>query len=135
MVMGKNKGNTFERKIYKQLRSFFEGTTTSVKRTLGSGSTDEGCDINVENEKRKFVIECKHYNSLSETLKVAFCHKLEDDALTKNKTSKKTIVPVLIYKTNFQPIKCRVKVLYMGRATWVEMNYNDWLECLSTANL
>lgn len=57
MVHGKQKGNAYERKIYKFLRDTFPNA--EVKRSLGSGNTDETSDIHFILNNVHYVIECK----------------------------------------------------------------------------
>lgn len=60
MVKGKQKGNAYERKIYKLLRDTFPDA--EVRRSLGSGSTkdkNEESDIQFIINDVRYIIECK----------------------------------------------------------------------------
>lgn len=90
MFKSKDKGNLFERTVYKQLREL----DNACKRTLGSGNTDEHGDILFMG----YSIECKHYKSLS-WLKL-------QQIFEKHKRGCGSYKPLLIYKENNKPIMC-----------------------------
>lgn len=90
MVKGKAKGSAFERKVYKMLRAI----SPEVKRTLGSGSSDEPADIY---QFFCYAIECKHHKSITLGELRGWWKKLCERC--KNTSHK----PALVVKQNFMP--------------------------------
>ena len=70
MVKGFNKGHSFERLIYKDLRKY-----GNCKRTIGSGSSDEPADIHFE----QYICELKHLKKINWTILTKFWNKLNNN--------------------------------------------------------
>ena len=117
MVKGKQKGNAFENLIYKDLRDNDHGR---VQKSLGSGSTDEPSDLLFTSKRGdKYVIECKHYKSLSYQLLLKFYKKTEKDSKEKLNSF---WIPLVVYRVNNGPIMC----LLMHSGIRCMMKYEDW---------
>lgn len=110
MVIGKQKGNSFEGKIWKDLKKIFEYS----HRTIGSGTVkeDKG-DINF----REYLVECKHYKKVTQTMIDDWWKKICSESKKENK------YPLLIYRENYQPVKV-VCTIDNVRVTII---YEEWL--------
>lgn len=102
----KSKGNSFENKIYKELREILP----DIKLTIGSGNSEADSDLISDD----FIFELKHYKKLSDNQLKSFWDKLLGEAKLHNKR------PVLLYRENYKSIKvmmygyigtCRIPVI------------------------
>jgi len=117
MVLGKRKGNTFENKIYKDLRAI---KFCQIQKSLGSGNTDEPGDLLFHGPNgNKYVIECKHYKKLSYRKLEKFYSKTANDIVEKLDIDWK---PIIIYRINNTPIMCYLQ--YLG--IMCSIKYVDW---------
>jgi len=98
----KTKGARFENKVYKDLRKVMP----DIKLTIGSGNSESDSDL-VSND---FVMELKHYKTLSDNQIKKFWKKVALEAEQHNKQ------PVLIYKVNYQPPKVMIN-MHLGSCT------------------
>ena len=101
LFKSKSKGNRMENKIYKELREIIP----DIKKTLGSGNSENDADLISDH----FVIEIKHYKSISERQLKNWFMKVMKEASEHNKE------PVLIFKENYKPVKV---MLIMYRGDW-----------------
>ena len=96
MVKPKQKGGSFERLIYKDLRQYGE-----CKRTIGSGSSDEPSDILFKN----YAIECKHLKKVTWKILTKFWGKLIKQVKEYNvDIPYKNYEPIIIFRQNREPI-------------------------------
>jgi hypothetical protein len=96
--MGKHKGNAYENKLYKELREIIP----DVKLTIGSGNSERDADLVSDD----YVIEIKHYKTLSEKQIDDFFVKVFGEALAYDK------IPILIYKENYKSAKVVMPLPY-----------------------
>lgn len=127
MVNGKNKGNAFERLIYKDLRH----KPGECKRSLGSGSSDEAADIyfSPKNNVNTYAIECKHYKKLTWYRLEKFWTKLNNEVKAKwLRSAFPEPLPVLIFRENREPIK----VMWQNHNSFLVIGlYEDWKELVT----
>ncbi len=128
MVKGKNKGNSFEIKIYKELRNLGE-----CKRTIGSGSSDESGDILFKG----YCIECKHLKVVSWSMITKFWNKLKIQVEQYNKLSSGDentisydIKPVIIFRQNNSPIMVMTIGIMEGKDVRCITSYNIWKQLI-----
>lgn len=112
MVKGKRKGNTFENKIYKELRQYL----SDIKLTIGSGNSEDDADL-ISNE---YVMELKHRKKLDEAQLNHFFQKVFQQATLYDKT------PILIYKENYKPIKVMTFAHLKDYTIIATMDYEEW---------
>lgn len=111
MVKSKQKGNAFENKILKELRTI----DPMSHRTIGSGnSKDDKGDIAFRN----YLIELKHHKSFTDGEIEKYWQKIKKEARAANK------YPLLIYKENRRKTLVMMDCLPgIGR---VIMLYDEW---------
>ena len=102
MVVGKHKGRSFERKIYKIFRD--DDRFTDVKLTLGSGSSDEPSDMHFKLVNQKYIVETKKGSKsyCSETNLGKYWAKLYDRITDE--------IPVLCYQANYEDIYVWIEI-------------------------
>ena len=99
MVMGKHKGNSFENKIYKELREILP----DIKLTIGSGNSERDADLISD----KYIFELKHYKTLSDKQLNQFFNKVAGEGREHDK------IPILLFKENYKEIKAML-MMYNG---------------------
>ena len=114
MPRGKAKGSAFERQIFKDLGLYFSILAEfPIRRTLGSGASDDDADLQFLGGN---LIEVKHWKRFNEADLQGFWGKVEKQATAKG------LNPVLIYKENY----CPIKVMFFMEGWRVVMDYEDW---------
>lgn len=112
----KAKGNSFENKIYDDVRAkgYF------IRKNKGSGNAE---DNKGDLETNNLLIECKHHKKVTEGMVIKWMDKILLEAKPLDK------YPILIVKENYTPIK----VYYLKsdntskEYTMYYMDYNTWL--------
>ena len=92
----KRKGSTWELKVYKELRPILP----DIKLTIGSGNSESDSDLVSDH----FIMELKHYKTLSDIQLRKFWKKVVKEAEQHNKQ------PVLIYKENYKTPKVMINM-------------------------
>jgi len=87
----KRKGNSFENKIYKDLREVIP----SIKKTIGSGNSELDADL----ISKDFIFELKCYKKVTGKQLDEWVDKLRGEAIRHSK------IPILVYKENYKPIQ------------------------------
>jgi len=108
----KNKGNAWERKVYKDLREI----DPSVKRSLGSGSSDEPADISL----REYAIECKRYKRITLKMICNWMNKLSEEI-----KGQKGKIPLIVMKEDYKPPQVAFKT---KKEPLSIQDYDNWLE-------
>jgi hypothetical protein len=98
----KSKGNRYENQVYKELREVLP----DIKLTIGSGNSESDSDLVSDH----FVMELKHYKTLSDNQIKKFWAKVSSEAQQHNKQ------PVLIYKENYKVPKVMIN-MHLGACT------------------
>ena len=98
----KTKGSRYENKVYKELREVMP----DIKLTIGSGNSESDSDLVSDD----FVMELKHYKTLSDNQIKKFWKKVSLEAEQHNKQ------PILIYKVNYQSPKVMIN-MHLGSCT------------------
>ena len=110
MVNSKKKGNAFENKIYKILRD--SGRFEEVKKTLGSGSSDEKGDIIGYTDGALYMIECKKGKKYTDKMLRKIYERLFDSILERKSDKFEwdnlytDIYAVIIYQQHRAGIYC-----------------------------
>jgi hypothetical protein len=122
MVVGKQKGNSFENKIYRELKQIWPTT----KKTLGSGSAkDEGGDI----VAGPFLIDTKHIASVSKNQLYDMLDKIYSDKEKFSKDDKDFhgLIPILLYKIGGRHRRDPTMVMYdLPDGRRILQYYYDW---------
>lgn len=115
----KSKGNGFEREVYK----LFRDMGLPVKRTLGSGSTDEPGDILVTINNILYSFDTKFYSKLFWRDLEKMFFKLSSECATK-KVNDANAVPVLLIRLNGQ----KEWEIIEGEGNVIKrVRFKDWL--------
>lgn len=119
----KEKGNSFEREVYKLLRERFG--QEAVSRNLGSGSSDETADITLHWNGNKYSIECKAYGKLTWGEISKMWTKLVHECDNKKFSG----TPILVMKFNRQR-DWEVAHTASGTDILIRYKFSDWLRTL-----
>lgn len=126
-VNGKNKGNAFERAVYKNLRERFG--QEAVSRNIGSGSSDETADLTLYWNGETYSIECKAYKAMPWSELDKIWRKLVNECEQKEFSGE----PIIVFKVNRMPwVVCHAMP---GTNILVQYRYDDWLQLIRGGNI
>lgn len=120
MVVGIRKGGSFELKIYKDLRKDYN----NVRRTIGSGSSDEVADIILKIADKDYSIECKHIKQVKWYMLNKFWRKLRYSIGNHN------LIPIIVFRQNREPIMVMCIMKCNNKNVRGITSYNIWKQTL-----
>lgn len=110
----KAKGNSYENKIYKDLR----GVIPDIKKTIGSGNSENDADL-VSND---YVFELKRYKKVEPAMIYNWFAKVSLEAFSLGKS------PILIYREDYRDSRVVMLISFRDITAPMTMDYEVFKE-------